>query len=196
VHYTGRLDDGRVFDSSKEREPLELTVGQGRVIPGVEEAIVQMEPGEERAVTVPADRAFGPRRPELMLSVDRTEIPEHIQPTVGQTLQVQHQDGQVAEVRVAEVSDSQVTLDANHPLAGHDLTFDLELVEIREGKSLCKPVYYRLPTGQWRVTDARDDWRDDGITYPESNLGDQYFDNEEDAWAACQARLSRSRPER
>ena len=132
VHYTGRLDDGRVFDSSKEREPLELTVGQGRVIPGVEEAVVQMEPGEEKTVMVPADRAFGPRLPELMLSVDRTDFPEHIQPTVGQKLQVRHHDGQMAEVRVAEVSDRQVTLDANHPLAGHDLTFDLKLVEIRE----------------------------------------------------------------
>jgi FKBP-type peptidyl-prolyl cis-trans isomerase 2 len=135
VHYTGRLDDGRVFDSSKERDPLELIVGQRRVIPGFEEAVVQMEPGEEKTVTVPADRAYGPRRPELMLSVDRTEFPDHIQPTVGQKLQVQRQHGQVAEVTVAEVSDNQVTLDANHPLAGQDLTFDLELVEIRGGTS-------------------------------------------------------------
>ena len=130
VHYTGRLDDSRVFDSSKKREPLELTVGQRRVIPG-SEAVVQMEPGEEKTVTVFADRAYGPRRPELM-SVDRTEFPDHIQPIVGQELPVQRQHGQVVEARVA---DNQVTLGANHPPAGQDLTFDLELVEIRRGES-------------------------------------------------------------
>jgi peptidylprolyl isomerase len=131
VHYTGRLDDGRVFDSSKERGPLELTVGEKQVIPGFEDALTEMEPGQAKTVTVPAEQAYGPRRPELMVAVDRTEFPEHIQPTVGQKLQLQSKDGMVTEVRVADVSDEQVTLDANHPLAGQNLTFDLELVEIR-----------------------------------------------------------------
>jgi peptidylprolyl isomerase len=135
VHYTGRLDDGRVFDSSKERAPLEMAVGEKQVIPAFEAAVTQMEPGEARTVTVPAEEAYGPHRPELMVAVDRAEFPEHIQPAVGQKLQVQRKDGMVTEVRVAEVSDDEVTLDANHPLAGQNLTFDLELVEIRARKS-------------------------------------------------------------
>jgi len=132
VHYTGRLDDGRVFDSSKQRDPLELTLGDGRVIPGFEEAIAAMQPGEERTVRIPADRAYGRHRSELVLAVDRSELPPDIQPQVGQHLQVQHDDGEVTVVRVAEVSDEQVTIDANHPLAGHDLTFELELVAVGE----------------------------------------------------------------
>lgn len=134
IHYTGRLDDGRVFDSSKERTPIELTVGEERLLPGFEEALTGMEPGDERTVKIPADRAFGPHRPELMLSVGRDELPEHIKPQVGQQLQMQQGNGEVAVVTVAEVSDEQVTIDANHPLAGQDLTFDLELVEVGPGK--------------------------------------------------------------
>lgn len=130
VHYTGRLDDGHVFASSRSREPVELTVGQGSLIPNVEETLTGMEPGEARTVTIPAERAYGPHRPELVLAVDRAEFPENIEPAVGQELRVQQGD-EVVVVRIAEVSDEQVTIDANHPLAGQDLTFDLELVEIR-----------------------------------------------------------------
>jgi peptidylprolyl isomerase len=129
VHYTARLDDGRVFDSSKERDPLQLTIGEGKPFPGFDEAVTEMKPGEERTVTIPADRGFGPHRPELMLAVDRTEFPNHIQPHVGQQLQVRH-EGEVSVVTVADVSDEQVTLDANHPLAGRDLTLELQLVEV------------------------------------------------------------------
>jgi peptidylprolyl isomerase len=132
VHYTGRLDDGNVFDSSKKREPIELTVGEGQVIPGFEEAIAEMEPGEERTVKIPADRAYGPRRPELLVSVDRETFPDSITPEKGQRLQVRQSDGQIVVVTVADVSAREVTLDANHPLAGQDLTFDLELVEVRQ----------------------------------------------------------------
>lgn len=135
VHYTARLEDGRVFDSSKERDPLELTIGEGKPFPGFDEALSQMEPGEQRTVTIPADRAYGPHRPELVLAVDRTEFPNHIQPQVGQQLQVRHEQGDVSVVRVADVSDEQVTLDANHPLAGRDLTLDLQLVEVGPRKS-------------------------------------------------------------
>ena len=131
VHYTGRLQDGRVFDSSRQRGPLELTVGQGQVIPMFEEALTAMEPGEERTVAIPAEQAFGPRRADLLVSVDRTQFPEHIEPAVGQELQVRRDGGATAIVTVAEVSDEQVTIDTNHPLAGEDLTFDLELVEVR-----------------------------------------------------------------
>lgn len=130
VHYTGRFGDGRVFDSSKQRGPMELTLGEGQAFPSFEEALIDMEPGEEKTVTIPAEQAYGPRRPDLMVSVDRTEFPKHIEPTVGQELQVRKDDGDVAVVTVADVSDKEVTLDVNHPLAGEDLTFDLELVEV------------------------------------------------------------------
>jgi peptidylprolyl isomerase len=135
VHYTARLDDGRVFDSSKEREPLELTIGEGKPFPAFEDALTQMEPGEERTVKIPSDRAYGPHRPELVLAVDRTEFPSDIEPEVGQQLRVRHDQGQVSVVTVADVSDQQVTIDANHPLAGRDLTLDLELVEVGARRS-------------------------------------------------------------
>ena len=131
LHYTGRLDDGRIFDSSKKRGPFELTVGENRIIAGLEQAVMQMEPGEAKTVTVPAEQAHGPRRPELVVAVDRRKLPPEIEPTVGKTLQLKQNEGPVVEATVAEVSDRHVVLDANHPLAGEDLTFDLELVEIR-----------------------------------------------------------------
>ncbi|HEV2148204.1 MAG TPA: peptidylprolyl isomerase [Longimicrobiaceae bacterium] len=129
VHYTGRLDDGTVFDSSQGREPLEFTLGAQQVIPGFEQAVDGLSPGEERTVEIPADRAYGPRRDEMMLTVGRDQFPPEVQPEVGQQLQMS-QGEQVAVVTVAEVSDTDVTLDANHPLAGKDLTFDVRLVDI------------------------------------------------------------------
>lgn len=129
VHYTGRLDSGEVFDSSQGRDPLEFTLGTGQVIPGFEEAVTGMSPGEEKQVKIPADEAYGPRREEMMLVIGRDQLPEDIEPEAGQQLQMS-QAGQDLVVRVADVSDETVTLDANHPLAGQDLTFDLELVEI------------------------------------------------------------------
>ncbi|HEX7243101.1 MAG TPA: peptidylprolyl isomerase [Longimicrobiaceae bacterium] len=129
VHYTGRLDDGSTFDSSQGREPLEFTLGEGQVIPGFEDGVEGMSPGEEKTVTIPADQAYGARRDEMMLVVDRAQFPDHIRPEVGQQLQMS-QDGQVAVVTIVDVDDESVTLDANHPLAGEDLTFDLRLVEI------------------------------------------------------------------
>lgn len=131
VHYTGRLADGTVFDSSREREPMEITVGKGEVIPKFEEAVTAMQPGDERTITISADEAYGPHRQELMVSVNRGEFPPHIEPTVGLALEIRSEGGAPAIVRVTEVSADQVTLDANHPLAGEDLTFDLELVAIR-----------------------------------------------------------------
>jgi peptidylprolyl isomerase len=130
VHYTGRLDDGRVFASSRAQGPLELTVGKGTLLPSVEETLTRMEPGEERTVTIPAERAYGPYEPELVLAVDRAEFPEDIEPEVGQELQVQQGD-EVVVVRITAVSDEEVTIDVNHPLAGQNLTFDLELVAVR-----------------------------------------------------------------
>ncbi len=132
VHYTGKLDDGTVFDSSENREPLEFTIGEGQIIPGFEQAVVGMAPGESKTERISADQAYGPHENEMVLDVDRSRIPPELNPQVGQQLQIQHGDGEVTAVTVTQVSDTAVTLDANHPLAGKDLTFDIELVDIRK----------------------------------------------------------------
>ncbi|UCD58741.1 MAG: peptidylprolyl isomerase [Candidatus Hydrogenedentota bacterium] len=130
VHYTGTLDDGTIFDSSVDREPLEFTLGEGQVIVGFEEAIVGMRPSESKTTTVPANKAYGPHNPEMVVAVDRDRFPEHLEPKVGQQLQMRQAQGQVIVVTVTEVSESSVMLDANHPLAGKDLTFEIQLVGI------------------------------------------------------------------
>lgn len=129
VHYTGTLADGSVFDSSAGRDPLEFTVGSGQVIPGFDEAVSGMKPGEEQTVTIPAVEAYGARREELVIEVERQRLPDDLEPEVGQQLQLS-QEGQSFVVRVTDVSEGSVTLDANHPLAGEDLTFQLQLVDI------------------------------------------------------------------
>ncbi|MEM6752476.1 MAG: peptidylprolyl isomerase [Cyanobacteria bacterium P01_C01_bin.38] len=130
VHYTGKLDDGTVFDSSVEREPLEFSLGSGNVIPGFEEAIVGMAPGESKTTQIPPEQAYGPTREELVITVEKEQIPTDLSVEVGQQLQISQNNGQVIPVIVTDVSDSKVTLDANHPLAGQQLTFDIELVEV------------------------------------------------------------------
>ena len=130
VHYTGKLDDGTVFDSSAEREPLQFDLGSGNVIPGFEEAIVGMTPGESKTATIPAEQAYGPQREELVITVEKEQIPSDLSVEIGQQLQISQNNGQVIPVIVTDVSDSKVTLDANHPLAGQQLTFDIELVEV------------------------------------------------------------------
>ncbi|WP_349258547.1 FKBP-type peptidyl-prolyl cis-trans isomerase [Aggregatilinea sp.] len=130
VHYTGRLEDGTVFDSSLQREPLEFTLGEGQVIPGFEEGVMGMNPGESKTIEIDAERAYGPYRDDMLLSVDRSQFPDNIEPSVGQRLQLRQPDGQTMLVTVSEVGDAQVTLDANHPLAGKNLIFDVQLVEI------------------------------------------------------------------
>lgn len=129
VHYTGRLDNGQVFDSSAERDPLEFTLGQGQLIPGFETAVTGMQVGDSKTVTIPAEDAYGQRQDELLFTVDREQLPEHIQPEVGQQLQVS-QEGQTTVVTISDLTDTQLTLDANHPLAGENLTFDLEMVDV------------------------------------------------------------------
>lgn len=129
VHYTGKLDDGSVFDSSQGRDPLEFTLGGGQVIPGFEQAILGMQPGESKTVTIESDEAYGPRREELTLQVGRSQLPPEMEPEVGQRLQMQ-QGEQTVVVMITGVDAESVTLDANHPLAGQDLTFELELVEV------------------------------------------------------------------
>ncbi|NJM19934.1 MAG: peptidylprolyl isomerase [Richelia sp. RM2_1_2] len=130
VHYTGKLDDGTVFDSSIEREPLQFSLGSGNVIPGFEEAIIGMTPGESKTATIPPSQAYGPQREELVITVEKEQIPTDLSVEIGQQLQISQNDGQVIPVIVTDVSDSKVTLDANHPLAGQQLTFDIQLVEV------------------------------------------------------------------
>ena len=130
VHYTGTLEDGTQFDSSVGVEPLEFTLGSGQVIAGFDEAIAGMEPGEKKNVTVPADKAYGQRNEEMVITTPRDQIPADITPEVGQRLQLAGPNNQPIVVEVTEVTDEHIQLDANPPLAGKDLTFDLELVEI------------------------------------------------------------------
>jgi len=130
IHYTGTLTDGQTFDSSEGRDPLEFTVGSGQIIPGLEAAIPGMEVGEKKTVEIAADDAYGQPDPNAQQAVPRAEIPDDIPLDLGTQLQVQTPQGQVMPVTVVEVTEEQVTLDANHPLAGKDLTFNIELVEI------------------------------------------------------------------
>lgn len=130
VHYTGKLDDGTVFDSSEEKDPLEFTLGDKQVIPGFEDAVAGMKQGETKTVKIPAEQAYGPHRAEMVLTVNKDRLPENLELYVGQRLKVPQEDGGVFVVRITEISDADVTLDANHPLAGENLTFELELVKI------------------------------------------------------------------
>jgi FKBP-type peptidyl-prolyl cis-trans isomerase 2 len=130
IHYTGTLSDGSTFDSSSGREPLEFTVGSGQIISGLDRAIEGMAVGERKTVEVPAAEAYGPRNPEGVQSVPRDQVPDHIPLDPGTQLQVQTGDGRTLPVTVTEVSEEVVVLDANHPLAGKDLTFEVELVEV------------------------------------------------------------------
>lgn len=130
IHYTGTLSDGTQFDSSNGRDPLEFELGAGQVIPGLEREIVGMAVGDTKSVSIVADEAYGPHRPEGVQEIERSEIPDSIQLEVGIELQASNQEGHSMRLRVVSLSDDKVTLDGNHPLAGKDLTFDVELVEI------------------------------------------------------------------
>jgi len=130
VHYTGKLDDGTVFDSSLEREPLQFTIGEGQLIPDFEEGVVGLSPDESKTINIPADKAYGPHHEEMIMEVNRDQFPKDLEPRVDQRLQVSQPDGQSFVVLVTGVSETSVTLDGNHPLAGKDLAFDIQLVEI------------------------------------------------------------------
>ena len=131
VHYTGTLKDGSVFDTSAEREPLEFKLGEGQLIPGFEKAVIGLEEGDKTKVDISVEEAYGEAREELIINVPKDQLPEDVQPEIGMQLQVNQPDGQPVPVRVAEISDDELTLDANHPLAGKDLSFEIELVEIK-----------------------------------------------------------------
>ena len=130
VHYTGTIADGTVFDTSKEREPLEFTLGEGKLIPGFEKAVEGMGVGDSSSVTIPSDEAYGEKKDEMVIDVERSQIPPDIKPEVGQQLQIQQKDGGAIPVVITDVTEQTVKLDANHPLAGQDLTFEIEVVEV------------------------------------------------------------------
>lgn len=130
VHYTGKFEDGTVFDSSEKREPLQFTIGEGQIIPGFEDAIIGMNPDEEKTVKILADQAYGPHQEEKVIEVERERLPEELKPEVGQHLEIRQSDGRTIPVIVTKVSEATITIDANHPLAGQDLIFDTRLVEI------------------------------------------------------------------
>jgi peptidylprolyl isomerase len=130
IHFTGKLEDGTVFGSTANREPLEFELGEGRIIPGIEKAVEGMNVGESKTVNVPPEQAYGQHRAELVQEVSRDRFPKGVEPQVGQQFEIPQQEGRPTAVKVVDVSESTVTLDANHPLAGRDLTFDLELLEI------------------------------------------------------------------
>ena len=130
VHYRGTLDDGTEFDSSAGSDPIAFTIGSGQVIPGFENAIEGMAPGEKKTERIDAGNAYGGRRDDMVFTVGREQMPEDADVEVGDMLQVGFPDGSNATVQVAAIDERSVTLDANHPLAGKDLTFELELVSI------------------------------------------------------------------
>lgn len=133
IHYTGTLKTGETFDSSEGRDPLEFTVGSGQIIPGLDSAIPGMAVGDKKTVEVPCDDAYGEADPNARQSVPRSQIPPNIPLEKGLQLQMQMPSGQSVPVVVAEVTEEEVTLDANHPLAGQDLIFAIEMVEVKAG---------------------------------------------------------------
>ncbi len=130
INYTGKLADGTIFDTSRDRHPLQFTIGKGQLIAGFEQAVIGMNKGESKTVVIPADQAYGPRLAENVVAVDRKHLPADLKAEAGQRLEITQTDDKTILVTVVEVSEASMTLDANHPLAGKDLTFDIELVGI------------------------------------------------------------------
>ncbi|MBE0500778.1 MAG: peptidylprolyl isomerase [Desulfuromonadales bacterium] len=130
VHYTGTLADGSEFDSSRTAEPLEFTLGDGQLIKGFDDAVTGMKVGEIKTVTIPAEQAYGVPNEEMVFAVERSQFAADVTPELGQRFQIDTPDGQQIVVAITEIDGDQITLDANHPLAGQDLTFELELMTI------------------------------------------------------------------
>lgn len=131
IHYTGKLDDGTTFDTSSGRDPLEFEVGSGQVIAGFDKAVEGMAEGDNKTVKIEPEEAYGERHEQLVQEVPKTALPEEIDPEVGMALQSRSPDGQVTQLTVTEIKDESITVDANHPLAGQPLNFDIELVKIK-----------------------------------------------------------------
>ncbi len=136
IHFTGSLLDGRVVDSSADKGAVELQLGDGTVLPGLERAIVGMQPGETKSTLLDASEAFGPRKGDLVLRVDSNQLPKEVNPQVGEVLTMQNEKGDQMKVQVAEITPNEIVLDGNHPLAGHSVTFDIELVRILDTQPL------------------------------------------------------------
>lgn len=130
IHYTGTLDDGKQFDSSIGRDPLEFEMGAGMVIPGFESGVADMAIGEKKKIDIPVAEAYGEKRDEMVMEFDRANLPEDLEPVVGMGLQMQGPQGQAIPVQIIAVLEETITIDANHPLAGKSLTFELELIEV------------------------------------------------------------------
>ena len=130
VHYTGKLEDGTVFDASWERGPVQFTIGRGQVIAGFEQAILGMNTGESKTTKIPVGLAYGPRRDDMVVTMKRSQLPPGMDPQLGQRLEITQTDNKVLLVTVTSIEDSTLTIDANHPLAGKELIFDFELVKI------------------------------------------------------------------
>ena len=130
IHYTGTLDDGNQFDSSAGRDPLEFEMGAGMVIPGFEKGVADMAVGEKKTINIPAVEAYGEKRDEMVMEFERSQLPEGLEPEIGMGLQMQGPQGQPVPVQITAVAEETITIDANHPLAGKNLNFELELVEV------------------------------------------------------------------
>ncbi len=130
IHYTGKLEDGTLFDSSEGREPLQFAVGGGQVIPGFDNAVQGMAVGDKKSVTIEPEEAYGERHEQLVQEVPRDQLPDDLSPAVGMELQAKDETGQVMRLAVTAIDEASITVDGNHPLAGKTLNFDIELVEI------------------------------------------------------------------
>jgi peptidylprolyl isomerase len=130
VHYTGKFDDGTVFDSSEGGDPLEFTIGSGQLIQGFDNAVIGMNTGESKTEKIESDHAYGPRTDQMIVTVERTQLPDDMEPEIGQPVQLQDQSGRPVPAVISDITETTVTFDANHPLAGRDLVFEITLVEI------------------------------------------------------------------
>ncbi len=130
VHYTGKLNNGTVFDSSEGREPLAFTIGKGMMIPGFEKGVLGMDINGEKTITISPEEAYGEIMEDMFAEVEKSQLPPSVEPVVGMELMSQTPDGQQLVVRVTEVNETNIKIDANHQLAGKELTFDIKVVEI------------------------------------------------------------------
>ncbi len=129
IHYTGKFEDGSVFETSKQGESLQFTIGEGKIIPGLEKAVIGMSPNEKKDIKVPAKEAYGPYYPDMVFEVQKKELPKGVKPELGQQFELE-KDGETLIVSVIEIKKNSLVLDGNHPLAGHELHFEVELLEI------------------------------------------------------------------
>lgn len=130
VHYTGTLENGEIFDSSENRDPLQFTLGQGQLIPGFEKAVLGLKVGDSTTTNIPSAEAYGEHNPQMEVTVEKAQLPEGMTSEIGMQLQLNHPDGQPIPCVITKIEGEMVTIDANHPLAGKDLTFNIEIVEI------------------------------------------------------------------